>query len=357
MDVLVISGSRADLGSLIPVLKAVEGRLLHLPQRVVGNESEAAHVAGLACQDITYYFADKDKPDWAIILGDRFEILGAATALNLLNIPIAHLSGGDITEGSQDNCMRHAITKLAHVHFPTHQAAADRILQMGEEPWRVKAVGCPGIDGINELKLYDLETTLKKLSVSSPFALVNYQVPTLAHDPIGEAEQLLGSLYELNLPCVFTTVNPDAYSLHIQQLFENFCRSGRGVIMDMGQMLYLSAMKWCYVMVGNSSSGFYEAPTLKTPFVNIGDRQKGRIESENVCTTAAGYPIARALARIRQRDLSKCVNPYGDGMASVRIRDTLQSFRVLTRSKLLRKRWNYGVQSGLGDDSQESALG
>lgn len=341
MGIVVISGSRADIGPLTPVVKALGAKLIRMRDDPVSTPKDIAHSYAIHIQE-TVRALDRHSPEFAVVLGDRFEILAAATALHILSIPIVHLSGGDLTEGSQDNSMRHAITKLAHVHFPTHVDSAKRIMAMGEEPWRVHTVGCPGIDQLNTIRLLPKEEVLKKLGISEPYALVSYQSETLATDPKSEAYALVNALYRLCLPCVFTTLNADVDSADIQDVFERFCARGRGVIFDMSQSLYLSVMKHCQVMIGNSSSGLYEAPTLKVPFVNVGDRQLGRISAKNV-VWAPNEPeaICRAVTEILRVDLRDTVNPYGDGHAAERIKDLIQNkFSQTSRQQLLTKKWS-----------------
>jgi UDP-hydrolysing UDP-N-acetyl-D-glucosamine 2-epimerase len=340
MEVVVISGSRADLGPLTPIVNSLSAYLIRLENNSVNKAEEAVNECWRAASLLTSIIEHK-SPDFAVVLGDRFEILGAATALYLLSIPIVHLSGGDITEGSQDDSMRHAITKLAHIHFPTHAEAAKRILSMGEESWRVHAVGCPGIDQLQGMSLLSKGQVLNKLGIADPYILVSYQAETLATDPVAEAYCLLDALYRLRLPCVFTTLNPDVGSVGIQDAFERFCARGRGVILDMPQNLYLSAMRYCQVMIGNSSSGLYEAPTLKVPFVNIGHRQSGRPAAKNVCWSP-NEPVAicRAVTEVLRLNLRDTVNPYGDGHAAERIRDLLTNkFSRIPRQQLLAKKW------------------
>lgn len=321
---LVISGSRADKGPLFPVAQILNSNWLSVDP----IESNDGHQSSLGCANALNATAAHIKaiePNMVIVLGDRYEILGAATAAYLMGVPIAHLSGGDVTLGSQDNSIRDAITKLSHIHFATCQQSADRIVSMGEDPWRVFTVGCPGIDHLLAQELLSKEETLLRLGISAPYFLVSYQSPTLAKNPLAEADELIKALEGLHLPCVFTTLNPDTYSKDIEKKFSRFCLSGRGVIMNMPSQLYLSAMKHCEVMIGNSSSGFYEAPTLKVPFVNIGDRQKGRLTTYSVVDSEPNVFDIRTSVRIaRTFDRSIAVNPYGNGYAAVVIKNILE---------------------------------
>lgn len=319
LRIVCTSGNRADRNALTPVAKALNAEWVYVDTLPSRDNFDSAISCGQAMMMAAEQLQNK-KPDLVVLAGDRYEILGAACAAHLLNIPIAHLSGGDVTEGSQDDAMRNAITKLAHLHFPTNEQSAQRIIDMGEEAGRVHTVGCPAIDHIKSLTLYSQAETVMALEVPIPYILVAYQPATLARDPVAEAGQLLFALESTYWPCIFTTVNTDAYGVEITKRILKFCRNGRGKILDMDSKLYLSAMKYCQVMVGNSSSGLYEAPTLKTPFVNIGDRQKGRITASSVinCIPTAGR-IYEAFCKAKTLDCSDTVNPYGDGGAAERI--------------------------------------
>jgi UDP-hydrolysing UDP-N-acetyl-D-glucosamine 2-epimerase len=341
MDIVVFSGSRADRGPLNRVADVLDAHAVKLTEHKADTPVQVATATALIMDEVAVYLSNRAKPDFAIILGDRWDALACAVAIYLVGIPLVHLSGGDITEGSQDDSMRHAITKLAHIHFPTHTVSAKRILQMGEESWRVHTVGCPSIDLLQHLPLLSKKAVLDKLGVAEPYVLVAYQPETLAVDPVVEAKIFLDALHDLQLPCVFTTVNADVGSIGIQREFERFCVRGRGVILDMPRILYLSVMKHCQVMIGNSSSGLYEAPTLKVPFVNVGWRQAGRENATNVRWTP-NEPVAirRAVADVLRRDLRDTVNPYGDGHAAERIKDLLTTkFSQIPRQQLLTKKF------------------
>lgn len=337
--VCIVTGSRADKGPLSPLIGALDACLLPLDPPTPQSQTGVVHAFGGLFGPLVEALT-AIKPDLVVLLGDRYEILAAAFTAYTLNIPIAHLSGGDLTEGSQDDGMRHAITKLSHLHFPTNALSALRIHSMGEEGWRVHMVGCPGIDQIASIKLLSRTATLRQLGICNEYYLVAYQPATLLADPVAEAQKLCEALSQLRLPCVFTSVGKDAYGVEISRLFNRFCQSFAGSIMaDMPQELYLSAMKHCKVMIGNSSSGLYEAPTLKKAFVNVGERQTGRIEALSVVSCEAGSKqIANAVRIAECLDCSSVVNPYGDGKASERIKKVVQKYGF-EREKLLFKKW------------------
>lgn len=338
MGIVVVSGGRADVGPLTPVAEALKAEWVFVTPLHSKTGYDSARSCSEAINTAANAFRTKN-PEFVVLLGDRYEILGAATAAYLMNIPIAHLSGGDVTEGSQDESMRHAITKLAHLHFATHERSAQRILAMGEEQWRVHVVGCPGIDSLLNTVLLGHEATLQALNVTGPYYLVAFQPATLAADPVDEARELISALNTLKIPCIFTTLNSDAGGIEINALFKNFCADGKSQIIDMNRKLFLSAMKYCKLMIGNSSSGLYEAPTLHKAFVNVGIRQQGRYSGNSVVNCdARATNILRAVMQAESLDCAKAVNPYGDGNSAQKISLILKTLPV-TRERLLQKRW------------------
>lgn len=355
MSIVVVSGSRADIGPLTPVAEALKAEWLFVTPLPSNSAYDSAISCGRAISTAADSFKDLN-PEMVALLGDRYEILAAATAAHLMNIPIAHLSGGDLTEGSQDDSMRHAITKLAHLHFVTCKDSADRIIAMGEELWRVHTVGCPGIDGLLNTVLLGREATLQALNVDAPYYLVAFQPATLTADPVHEARELLASLKTTQVPCIFTTLNTDFGGKQIDALFRAFCEEGKSQIIEMNRKLFLSAMKHSKLMIGNSSSGFYEAPTLKKAFVNVGIRQKGRLKASSVVDCAAETDaISQAILYAINLNCSKTVNPYGDGDSSKRIACVIKSLPV-SRQRLLQKKWGDSARS-VGTGSYGTAVG
>jgi GDP/UDP-N,N'-diacetylbacillosamine 2-epimerase (hydrolysing) len=325
MKYATVSGSRSDRAATDPVAAALGADQINLTVSRSGSNQDAARSCGKAIIEATEHFCYYE-PDLIILPGDRFEILGAACAAHLLNIPIAHIGGGDVTEGSLDNSMRHAISKMAHIHFASCLQSAHNLLAMGEETWRVKLTGDPAIDDLGTVELYSKEDTLKKLGVSNPFFLVAYQPATLSEDPLAEVDVLITALGRLMYPCVFTPLNNDSYGKQIEQKFVRYCSDTNGTLLEMERTLFLSAIKHCKAMIGNSSAGFYEAPSLKKAFINVGDRQKGRVAADSVINVKAhADSIVVAVASAQQLDCSKVVNPYGDGHAVERICHTLRN--------------------------------
>lgn len=345
MKIAVVTGSRADLGPLTPVYVALRADWV----RVIPNPCATGYdlvQESTSCMKQALWQFEALKPDLVVLLGDRFEILAAATAAYMMQIPIAHLSGGDLTVGSMDNSIRHAITKLASLHLTTHREATNRVLAMGEEPWRVAETGCPGIDNLLSLELMPRDEVRKQIGppiqsvIDNGYYLVAYQPATLAADQEGELNALLEALKLLGLPVVFTTVNADVGSQWLRRTLDAWCDSHHGVVVDMPPILFLSAMKHCRVMIGNSSSGLYEAPTLKIPFVNVGMRQHGRPTASSVINVPPTVnAISGGIRMAENIDCSTAVNPFGDGKAAQRIKTFIEIRGKQSRLTLLRKRW------------------
>jgi GDP/UDP-N,N'-diacetylbacillosamine 2-epimerase (hydrolysing) len=288
------------------------------------------------------------KPDLIIILGDRFEILGAATAALIANIPVAHLHGGELSEGAIDDAIRHAVTKLSHLHFAAAEPYRNRILQLGEQPDRVFMVGGMGIDNINKINLLSRAELEKALCMTfdKHNLLITYHPETLDVEKAGEQiGQLLAALDQLaDTQLIFTMPNADTGHRIIVQKIQAFVQS-RGdrarLIPSMGQVNYLSTMKLVDAVVGNSSSGIIEAPSFHIGTINIGKRQDGRLRAASVidCGTSESE-IAGAFKKLYspsfQKKLKTVVNPYGTGGAADKIMKVL---RKTNFSNLIIKRF------------------
>ena len=276
------------------------------------------------------------RPDILVLLGDRFEILAAAQAALVACIPIAHLFGGDTTEGAFDEAIRHSITKMSHLHFVSNEGSASRVRQLGENPEHVYAVGSTGIDQIRVLRLL----TREELEGDTGFSfrprnlLVTFHPATLEGDsPTRQFGEVLDALEALgpDVGLVFTYPNADTYGRGLIDQIDRFvARHPRAkAFPSLGQLRYLSMLAQVDAMVGNSSSGLYEAPTLQTPTVNIGDRQKGRLQAESVINCPVEKTaIIEAINAAFALDCSSVVNPYGDGGASARIKKRLKSISL-----------------------------
>ena len=240
-------------------------------------------------------FADTFKrlqPDWVVLLGDRFETFAAASAAHLSKIPIAHLHGGELTEGATDDAMRHAITKMAFLHFTSAEPYRKRVIQLGESPRRVFNVGAIGLDNIMGLKLLSKAKLERELGF--PFGnktvLVTYHPVTLEKDTAArQVQNLLKALDQFqDIRILFTLPNADAGGRLIIQLIEEYVAKDRDrarAFTSLGQLRYLSALQYADAVIGNSSSGILEAPYFKIPTVNIGERQTGRIKPPSVIDT------------------------------------------------------------------------
>jgi UDP-hydrolysing UDP-N-acetyl-D-glucosamine 2-epimerase len=299
MNIAVFTTSRADVGPLTSVYKALEKRL--------GGS--------------VYWFERLNdiEGDWiAVILGDRFETLELVFRLNLRHVAVAHLSGGDITEGSQDDCFRHAITKLSHLHFPTNDDAARRIVQMGEEPWRVHMLGSPSLDEIFQTPLLDRAEALRYVGLDDgPFVLVSLHPNTF-----GKTEFELAALRDYlrdapdGVAKIFIGPNSDDGHGLIDAEFRLFARTEQKSVyrQHIPRRFYLSLMKHCVEMIGNSSAMLYEAPSLGARTVLIGDRQKGREPiwgdgkaAERIAEVICGVSDPKALLRKKFNEIGRDV--------------------------------------------------
>lgn len=295
----------------------------------------------------TIGFADafaRLKPDILILLGDRFEILAAAQAALVARIPLAHIGGGDITEGAFDEAIRHSITKMAHLHFVTNESSLKRVIQLGENPQYVFNVGNPGLDYIIRTDLLDKINLEKQLGFEfrEKNLLITFHPATL--DEISSSKQFQELLIALekfdDVGLIFTKPNADTGGRKLIEILEYFTQKHENarVFASLGQVVYLSTINHVDAVVGNSSSGILEVPSFQKPTVNIGDRQKGRIMASSVinCRPQA-EEIADAIIKAFELDCSNIVNPYGDGNASQKILNILKS--VSNYENLLKKRF------------------
>ena len=294
------------------------------------------------------------KPDVVVVLGDRFEILAAAQACLIHCIPLAHIAGGDTTEGAFDESIRHAITKMAHVHFVTNELSARRVRQLGEDPSQIHVVGSPGLDHLQRRPLLDrraLEQSLgEKLGEQN--LLVTFHPVTLE---AGAAEsqfiELLAALDAQPSGTVvwFTRPNADPGWRAIASALDEWAakHAPRVRVYDsLGQIRYLSLMAQVNAVVGNSSSGLYEAPSFGVPTVDIGDRQRGRLAAASVIhCEPRREAISDALTRAATLDCGGVVNPYGDGFTAARVVEALRAF--VPAADALKKRF-HSVEANYG---------
>lgn len=291
------------------------------------------------------------NPDMVVLLGDRFESFCMAAATQVCRVPLAHIHGGETTEGVIDEAFRHAITKMAHLHFASCEAYRQRIIQLGELPDRVFNVGAIGIENIQNLPLLSKEQLAHDIGFEfhEPYFLVTFHPVTLertiAREQFGF---LLSCLEEITTPedsntrIIFTKANSDTDGRIINQMIDHYVADNPGraiAFTSMGQVRYLNAMKHSVAVVGNSSSGIIEAPSLKVPVVNIGDRQKGRIRAKNVidCKPEKEHiqaALRKALSRDFVNSLKDMANPYekpGTSQAIVKILKKIELKNIIKK--------------------------
>ena len=362
--ICVVTGSRAEYGLFYPILSKIqESNKLEL--QLISTSSHHSSEYGLTYKQIendgfnivdkieNLYLTDTKpsivkstglatsllsdsfdrlQPDVVLLLGDRYETHAAATAAMLMNIPIAHIHGGEITEGAVDEQIRHSITKMSYLHFCATETYRQRVIQMGEDPARVFNSGAPGIDNIINLNLLTKKILEKELSwkFTSKSALFTYHPVTLEENDIAhDLEVILSILETFSFNILFTYANADAGGRVINQKIEQFCKiqpAKYKVVKSLGQVKYLSAMKYVDLLIGNTSSGIIEAASFKKPVVNIGDRQKGRLRGENVidCNlNTLQESIKLALSSSFRNKIKNMNNIYGTGSAADFILDKL----------------------------------
>lgn len=280
------------------------------------------------------------QPDLLIVLGDRYEIFSAASAAMIARIPIAHLHGGETTEGAFDESIRHSITKMAHLHFTAAEEYRNRVIQLGEHPNRVFNVGGMGIENIKRLKLLSKEEFEHSIDfkLGEKNLLVTFHPVTLEH---GTAQEQFKALLEAldtlkNTHIIFTKANSDTDGRIINQMIDDYVSKNthRAIsFASLGQLRYLSALQYVDAVVGNSSSGLLEAPCFKIATINIGDRQKGRLKAASVIDcipekSAIFAAIQKTYSEELQSIVSNTINPYGDGIASFKIIEILKNVEL-----------------------------
>jgi len=303
---------------------------------------------------------EKLKPDFLVVYADRFEGFSALITGTQMGIPTAHIEGGDITEGGAlDDTVRHSMTKLAHLHFTTNEKASERIRRMGEEPWRVFTVGFPGIDLINEGNYANPQEIERRYHINPKRPLIIYTQHSIATEFYRVAEQLRPSIEALarlagdDVQILMTFPNNDAGGFTIAEKLRDINRDKRDNIkieQSLGRYFYYGFLNLCGKVgvgacVGNSSSGIKETPAFGCPVVNIGERQKGRLRSENVIDV--GYDTDQIYTAVKKALYDKefrkrCregTNPYGIGGAGKKIADVLASVDI--DMKLLQKKMTY----------------
>ena len=296
------------------------------------------------------------KPDFIVLLGDRHELFIMAIAALLDQVPIIHLHGGESTTGVIDEQVRHAITKMAHIHMPSTSLYAENISKMGEEDWRIHIVGAPGLENIKKLELYTEEEIFKLtgVDVNKNTIICTYHPVTLeGEDSVKwQIKNLLKTLSKFDLQIVFTRPNAEVGSDEIVNMIRKFVDNTPKVYFfdSLGSKLYLSFLKYVRAIVGNSSSGIIEAPSFLIPSVNIGNRQEGRLRPESVIQT--GYSVNEIYKGIEKAlynreflmKIKNTKNPYGDGKANKYVIEAMNKIIKIPKEKLLKKRLDFEVK-------------
>jgi UDP-N-acetylglucosamine 2-epimerase (non-hydrolysing)/GDP/UDP-N,N'-diacetylbacillosamine 2-epimerase (hydrolysing) len=285
------------------------------------------------------------RPDLLLLIADRYEMLAPASVALALRIPIAHIEGGEVSEGAIDDAVRNALTKMSHIHFTSTHGARSRVIAMDEEPWRVHRAGAPSLDHLTRQKIYSRSELEQRLSVSlrESTLLVAYHPVTLLKDTTEEASALFSALAAIKGQILFCYPNADAGSRSLIQRTQQFIadRGHGSIFTNLDALTYWSLLANVDLLLGNSSSGIMETASFALPTVNIGMRQKGRERARNVIDVAPTHEaildgITLALSRGFRASLAGMENPYGDGHASERIANVLTSV-VLDRALLLKQ--------------------
>lgn len=376
--IAVVSTSRADYGHLYWPLRSMQAceqfdlRLIvtgaHLSEQF-GDTVEQIRAEGFKVHETVPCLEDGDadtdmaltianatrgftevlasmRPDILLLIADRYELLAPASVALALRIPIAHIEGGEISEGAIDDAVRNAITKLAHVHFTPTRRASARVIAMGEEPWRVHKVGAPSLDHLQKSALPDRHDLEKRLGVrlDERFAVIAFHPLTLARDTLCETDAFYAALDALPEQMIFCFPNADSGSRRLIERAYAFCaqRTNAKVYVNLPHLYYWALLREAALLLGNSSSGIMETPALCLPTVNIGDRQAGRERAANIIDAPAEpSAILEAVHRAMAPDFrnaleSQVENPYGDGHAAEKITEVLLSLPA--SEVLLRKR-------------------
>jgi GDP/UDP-N,N'-diacetylbacillosamine 2-epimerase (hydrolysing) len=370
--VCVITGSRAEYGLLFGLLKDLQADTgldlqlivtgMHLSPKFgstfklieedgfvidhkvdLGIDGDNAKDTAQSLGRGTVGFAEafsQLQPDIILVLGDRYEILSAVQAAMIMGVVIAHLHGGELTEGAIDDSIRHAITKMSHLHFVAAEPYRERVIQLGEKPDRVFNVGSPGLDNIKKIKLLQKEEFEKAIDFKlGPINfLVTYHPVTLNQEgPQQTMLALFNAIDEFpSSRVIFTMPNSDTGNTIISKMIDDYVKKNprrAKSFLSLGQLRYLSAIKNVNVVLGNSSSGLIEVPVFNKPTVNIGDRQKGRLRASSVIDCeekhkAISQAISKALSENFQKTLRQIHHPYKSGNSSQAISKVLKNFKL-----------------------------
>lgn len=380
-NICVITGTRAEYGLLCPLIKKInEDDKLNLQLVVTGMHlspefgltykqieedgykiDEKVEILlssdtsigisksmGLAMISFSEVF-DRLKPDMVVVLGDRYEIFSAVSVANISRIPVCHLHGGETTEGAFDENLRHSITKMSYLHFTSTEEYRKRVIQLGESPDRVFNVGAIGIENIKKMNLLSKEELERSIDfkLDKKYAIVTFHPVTLENNTAkNQFKELLLALDSIkDLKVIFTKANSDTDGRIINNMIDEFVLTDKERFISftsMGSLRYLSAIKYSNVVIGNSSSGIVELPSFNKPTINIGDRQKGRIQAKSIINCD---PVKQEIEKAIEKALSKeflenikdIKNPYGDGNVSNKIMEKIKYFLENDKINLKKK--------------------
>lgn len=297
---------------------------------ILGNEEgigEITSAMSIATKEFGKLLA-QEKFDFLVVLGDRYETFAVCAAALATNTPIAHICGGDTTEGAIDEAIRHCITKMSYLHFTSTEIAKNRVIQLGEQPERVFCVGAPGVENALTTELLTKEDLEKELGfiLDKPYAVVTFHPVTLEGSVETQLEEVLDALDAWDMKYIITKANADNGGMVINERLEQYAKQRENVYLtsSLGMKRYLSAVKYAEMVIGNSSSGLMEVPSMGVPTINIGNRQRGRVQGNSVLNCATDKEkICEAMRKAQTEEMrnicSKKQNPYGSGNTSEKI--------------------------------------
>jgi len=339
---LIVSGMHLspEFGRTIKTIQEDDFEIIDQVEMLLSSDSPEgiSKSMGLGSIGFAQSYA-RFRPDVLVVLGDRFEMHAAVLAALPFKIPVAHIHGGEVTQGAIDESLRHSITKLSHLHFVSTPEYAQRVIQLGEEPWRVFVSGAPGLDNLKNLNLLNRDVLSSRYLLrikDDPFLLVTYHPVTLEYEQTEwQFGELLAALDECDMPVIFTAPNADTGGRKINSMIMDFLEDHRSaqIVENFGTQAYFSIMAEASAMVGNSSSGIIEAASFHLPVVNIGTRQQGRVRGENVIDVKYGreHVVAGLRKTLTPNYRSKIMsfpNPYGSGNASEKIVEELKKVEL-----------------------------
>lgn len=396
LNVMAVTTSRADYGLLYPLIKklnedeyfdfelvvtgthlsSIYGKTI---DRIVQDGFTVNHIVEMTLNgdkehDICNCIAEgvigfskifqKEQFDLVILLGDRYELLSVSISAVINKVPIVHIHGGEATYGQIDDPIRHSVTKMSAIHFPSIDIYMKRIIQMGESPERVFAVGALGIDNIKNISLMK-QTELEDytgVNFDNSIALMTYHPVTLDNYSLAASQvrEILEALISFDIFTIITMPNSDTGGNCIYETIKKYIQlypDKFKLIKNLGQRAYLGAMKYSKLMIGNSSSGIIESASFKLPVVNIGDRQAGRYKPQNVIDCICSkqdiiQAVDLALSNDFQNSIAVLENPYGDGNTANRIIKILKSIDFTHKSRLIKKGF-YDINFQLSEKNME----